>query len=766
MAAVDRRLHYCSGLAVLAIAALLGAAAAHAGAGRSAAAASCRPLRLTSSYAARVGRATRAGPDLWGNDLIRDGPSYQGAGRFLEPLLLGRGPLQAGPLTDSGVYYLPFGEPDGIDGRGPIALHVADGSEIVSDRFDGPRLTLAVGGDGTERFGSCLSRLSTPRLLGGYYPILDTEYVDANGVRFRQESFAARLPRSGTIASFVRLDVDVPAGTTERVRLTPSEPGLQEIGARLVRGADTVLFFGAGGRFAGSSLEYDLGPGPRTIFVVRPVRPAPAGPLDLDERTYEHARRSVTSYWDGRLSAGATFVVPERRVLDAERNLLIQNLLMTWRYSLGNAYETFEFPESLENAGVLGEYGFAAADRAIVEESFRREPHLYPNWEAATRLLAAARYFRLFADRAFVAAATPALQRNAALLEAQHGLLRKERYTADLPDVAYGLQTQAVAWQGLGGIAGAWAATGRGDLAAASRLAAARLHASLRVAVTASERRLPDGSLFLPARLLDDEHPYEAITASRHGSYWNLVVQDALASGFFPPRGPEADGALAYMLAHGSRLLGLVRGDAASLYHGRVPGASGTDEVYGLNVARFLADNDRPDQLALSLYGALAAGMTDGTFVSGESATVTPLPGDYYRSMYLPPNSTSNAAFLECLRLMLVHETPNGLQLAFATPRAWLAPGKRIIVRRAPTSFGPVSFSLDSGANSVRVGLRLPRRAPMRSLSLELRRPGRQRIARVELDGRAYRRFDPAAETIDLTGLTGTMTLVVRFGTA
>ena len=48
--------------------------------------------------------------------------------------------------------------------------------------------------------------------------------------------------------------------------------------------------------------------------------------------------------------------------------------------------------------------------------------------------------------------------------------------------------------------------------------------------------------------------------------------------------------------------------------------ASGTNEVYGLNVARFLADNDRPDQLVLSLYGALAAGMTDGTFVSGESA--------------------------------------------------------------------------------------------------------------------------------------------------
>ncbi len=505
--------------------------------------------------------------------------------------------------------------------------------------------------------------------------------MDANGVRFRQESFVARVPQTGAPASFVRLVVDVPKGApAEKIRFAPAGGG-----------TDIHLSFSKGGRLTGTSLEYEVGRS-RTIFIARPIRPSPGSPPTLDDRAYEQARRSVTDYWDNRLSAGATYAVPERRVVEAERNLLIQNLLMTWRYSLGNAYEAFEFPESLENATVLGEYGFGDADRAIVEESFEREPRLYPDWEAATRLLGAARYYRLFADRSFVAAATPALQRNAGLLERQHGLLRKERYTADLPDVAYGLQTQTVAWQGLSEMARVWAATGRGNLAAASRRAAAGLHTTLRAAVTASEQRLPDGSLFIPARLLDDEHPYQAVTASRHGSYWNLVVQDALASGFFPPHGPEATAALDYILAHGSRLLGLVRGDAKSLYHGRVKGASGTNAVYGLNVARFLADNDRPDLLVLSLYGALAAGMTDGTFVAGESASVTPLAGAYYRAMYLPPNSTSNAAFLETLRLMLVHETAaGGLELAYATPRAWLAAGKRIAVNRAPTGFGPIS---------------------------------------------------------------------------
>ena len=122
--------------------------------------------------------------------------------------------------------------------------------------------------------------------------------------------------------------------------------------------------------------------------------------------------------------------------------------------------------------------------------------------------------------------------------------------------------------------------------------------------------------------------------------------------------------------------------------------------MYGLNVARFLADNDRPDQLVLSLYGMLGASMTPNTFVSGEAATVAPLRGASYRSMYMPPNTASNSAFLETLRLMLVHETrdldgtPVGLDLAFATPRPWLASGKRIAVNAAPTSFGALTYEI------------------------------------------------------------------------
>ena len=72
---------------------------------------------------------------------------------------------------------------------------------------------------------------------------------------------------------------------------------------------------------------------------------------------------------------------------------------------------------------------------------------------------------------------------------------------------------------------------------------------------------------------------------------------------------------------------------------------AGLAQVYGLSTSRFLADNDQPDQLDLSLYGMLAAGMTQDTYVSGEAVSLLPVSGAYYRTMFMPPNSGANASY-------------------------------------------------------------------------------------------------------------------------
>ncbi|MDX6491450.1 MAG: hypothetical protein QOD43_1695, partial [Gaiellaceae bacterium] len=191
------------------LAAVAGAAAAVTGeAGHGAL---CSP-QLDQAYAADVNRTLSERQDVWGNALLRspDGPTYDGVRNYLHPLMLVGRPagIRPGRLTDSGVYYLPFGTPVGTNGAKTVQLHVADGSQIVSRKANGRRLSLDVGVKGRERYGSCLARLAPPRLRSGYLPILETQYVDADGVRYQQESFATRLPRTRALISFVRLHVD------------------------------------------------------------------------------------------------------------------------------------------------------------------------------------------------------------------------------------------------------------------------------------------------------------------------------------------------------------------------------------------------------------------------------------------------------------------------------------------------------------------------------------------------------------------------------
>ena len=269
--------------------------------------------------------------------------------------------------------------------------------------------------------------------------------------------------------------------------------------------------------------------------------------------------------------------------------------------------------------------------------------------------------------------------------------------------------------------------------------------------------------MFLPVELLTNTESYERVTDSRGGSYWNLVVPYALASGLIPPDSPTAQCVLRYMTLHGSRLLGLVRSRGYRLAQSIAPAPLATDEVYGLQVARFLADNHQADQLDLSLYGTLGAALTPNTFVSGEAASINPAPGSRYRAMYLPPNSGTNATLLETLRLVLVHEirnasaAPTGLELAPSTPRRWLKPGQTISVENAPTSFGPVSYTLTRRPHSITAVLDLP---PTPNTTLHIRLPDHLHITAARATANPVR-LDTTTSTIDVTGLTGPVTLTV-----
>jgi hypothetical protein len=116
---------------------------------------------------------------------------------------------------------------------------------------------------------------------------------------------------------------------------------------------------------------------------------------------------------------------------------------------------------------------------------------------------------------------------------------------------------------------------------------------------------------------------------------------------------------------------------------------------------------------------------------------------------------------------MLVHETidrhgnPRGLELAFATPRPWLAPGRRIEVRALPTSFGRVSYAIEAAVDSARVVVHVPGRERLRSLRLRLRLPQGKVVSSVLSAGRPIGRFDARTGTITLPPRPGTLELEI-----
>ena len=751
-------------------AALLLAGALTASGGRPAAGAGfCGPRYASAAYTGSVRRAIDSGPDLWGERLLAspNGPTLAAAQRFLTPLLLATQRRQR-PLTPSGFYYVPLSF--GFSSYGPavFALHVADGSEIITRHVGGPSLSFYVG-DGRERYGSCTERLRPAHLAEGFLPIVQTSYVDANGVRYTQESFVGRAYSARSVVSFVRLHVDASgARSGATVRLVPWKLLAHTTQDRLAFRGGTRLIVSAGGDFVHGVVRYSVGRGDQTTLYAEWLNgPSEAQALHADAPSYATARETVVNYWTARLTSGLELELPEPAVQSAELSVLGQVLAFGWRYSVGNPYEELSFAEALDAAEIAAEYGFPNVAKAILQVSLRRleqKPKRFTAFRAGHLLTTAALYYRMTRDRAFVQRATPELARLARQIRsrqvrggAARGHLRPEQLSSDIPYDVDSVNGTIAAWQGLLAMDRVWSVTGHRSAAAQARELALSLGSTLRSALRKASRRLADGSLFVPDALdAPNAGPFDKLTTIREGSYWNLVMPYALASGFFPAHSRAAHGLVHYVLAHGSRLLGVPRADAHIIYSNE-PYGSGLGAVYGLSMSRFMADNDHPDQLVLSLYGMLAIGMTPGTYISGEAISVVPVNGAYYRSMYMPPNSGANASYLGTLHEMLVHErrgasgAPTGLDLAFSTPRAWLASGKTIGIDGAATSFGPVSYSIGHSGSVINVRVTAPPNAHVR---IRLRLPRGQRIRSVSLGT-----LNRASGTIDLGSRAGAIEL-------
>jgi len=730
-------------------------------------------------YAARLNAALRENRDVFGEEVVAKGASMETVQGYLRPLFLSTGFKN----TTYGVHSLLFSM-DG--GAPPYLIPVADGGRIALNNITSAEfIEFRLGPGGAERYGEALDRLEGPELGDGYYPILRTGYTDASGIHYRQESFAGHLPGMDSLLAFVKFTAERGKGAAETTAITVNcgQPGAEHFRTSCP------------GAWSGSNLTFTLGlaaeKGTDLFLAWSPKEPL-SETVVVDAESFSRAREEWKRYWDGCLDRGTAFMVPEPVIMDMQRNLLIQNLMMRWRYSLGAVVYHGDYfqPESSDTMTTLGQYGHLAEFREglnfLIDVS--KGENMYSNWERGEKLTHGAQYYLLTRDRAFIEENT---DKYAGICDAllrqmdkdPNGLLEKQRHCGDIPDIAYCTFHQTVCWRGLRDMAEVWGLTGRQDLREKYRAAADKLRDAITHALEKSQSTLSDGTLFVPSILLDNKKEvYDPVTKTRMGSYWNLCMPYAFSSGFWPANSADMDHITGFMRNHGSLMLGLVRFNYYPVEIGEfradgLPGYSttGFDNVYLPGYLRMMADRDEADLLCLSFYAKAVHAQTRGTYVSGEGETVGARPDQFYRSCYGTPCSANNTAFLMALRLMLVRESfddstglPQGLYLAHGTPRQWLEPGKVVTVDNAPTAFGPVSLHIESELDRgiVHARVMLPSRDPAAVTKLKLRVPKPATIIAVTRNGQPCGKFDAATETVDLSGLGGEALLEVHYSAA
>jgi hypothetical protein len=723
--------------------------------------------------------------DVWGELAMRqpNGASYE----FFEPLL----PPPRYVNADFRYYPLVLSAP----GAAVKARLVSDGSGVNlrggarSWRDAGTPVVFRVGPD-EFRFGGLRDRLSLPQPAEGWLPIYEITYrhpypvqtegavpVDQKPTQreaevYRLEAFVSTDPAlAGHAVVFVRFSLAAGSNGLVTVELDPPAAAQFTAGRLVNLRGQPVVWADRAWKWERARLHARLQPGATATLAIA-TQPSAAEAFSFGDESYDRHRALTVQTWKEIIGRAMQVDVPEPRVNHAWRNLLVQNFMLLsgdrMLYSAGNQYAALYEAEGSDAALALMAWGYEDdAKRMFVPLlDFLRKG--LEHHQAGLKLHDVVRCWWQTRDAEWLKAMRPHWEKELHRLldhrTGPDGLLPKERYCGDIATPVYSLSVESKAWRALRDLVPVLRALG--DEALAARVTQAEADVKPRV-LDALHRSLRRETVppFVPNALLADERVHDPITATRIGSYWNLVINYTIGSRLFPAGSEEELWIPRYLETHGGLCMGMVR--AGGTAHAFWTGSERVNPLYGTRYVVDTLRRDDPERALVSFYGMLAQGFTRNTFVAGEGCTLAPVD-DGGRFFYCPPNSAGNAHFLTMLRNLLVQDLdldddgePETLRLLFGTSRRWLEDGRRIVVERAPTSFGPVSVRAEShlASGNVTATVQLPtRNAPRRTL-LRARVPEGWRVTSARLGSEVLRVDDRG--TVDLTGRSSTV--VVRF---
>lgn len=642
-------------------------------------------------------------------------------------------------------------------------------------------------------------------LLDGL-PIVTTVF-EREGLRYEVEQFASPLngaprERRGNIPMVLmqRLLVSSLDGKARRVPITLSHQravtaslsailDVEQTGSRIVLrnhsfGGTLLEVDGGDGAAVWSGVEdYDKtgmkranltipldvpAQGTRQLIVKLPSPVVDdAGAATLAKLEYENARTETLNFWTGWLAKGAQFLVPEKVVNDLFRATFWHALRLPRRHGAGAdvridlPYSNFAYSQNGTpwpvNQAVYVDYmlyGLRGYDDVAAEElraQYRNNQELnghvsgYANWGVYTpaMLYATARNYFLSGDRAALDRVLP--QSIRALQWCLEQLRAAERtdgatqglFSAPLNDLtgdgiwafnqAYlyaGLEMFGKALEDLGD------PRGREARAAAQKLALA-VDRGFRAATAKSPLVQLRDHTWIPyvpceantfRRILDDWYPTDVDTGAAH-----MLRLKAI-----PPTSDLGDW--------------LLNDHEDNLFY-RGWGIA-NEPVYNQHATAYL-ERDDVKAVIRTFYSYMASAFSH--------SALEPVEHRSTHGQYFGPPSTDGAWF-ELYRNMLVYERDDdSLLLAGFTPRRWLADGKRVEVRQAPSRFGRLSLTLqnNTGGRQLQAEVVMPDRARPAALLVRFRHPAGSRMRAVTVNGQNWNDFDSEKEWVRLPAPSG-----------
>lgn len=560
-------------------------------------------------------------------------------------------------------------------------------------------------GEEGEPFGADLERLDGPRYADRYLPIVQCAYR-AGEARYEQEAFAPVEPEmAGQGVVLLRFRTQ---GTSGKITATIQHGGELRRTEHSVQDdrRQTIVAFSDEWQWDGvkKQMSIALAKDEAAYLAVYTV-PAPGGVLESNERNYLLRREACVQAWQSLLDGGVKFDLPEAIVQDAWRSLIVGNYLLAegdrMHYSAGNAYDHLYEAECGDALRSLLLFGQQADARRMLGPllAFQRQATRFH--VAGHKLQLLAFYYWQTRDAAYLreheADWTPAVELVSGNLQA-NGLLPADNYAGDIKQQVISLSSNANCWRGLRDLAAVLDDLGEHQRAEKLHAVAAGFRAAILDAVAKSEHHEAEPP-FIPISLLGEEPPHDPLTATRIGSYYDLMAPYVLGSGIFGSGSQRETWMIEYLRRHGGLAMGMIR---STPHQGEFDNQPGVNVLYGLRyMLALLRRDDVPHALA-GFYGQLAQGMTRDTFIGGEGSRF--FHGDRFgRSFYLPPNSASNATFLTVLRYLMIQDwdidddgRPETLRLLYGVPARWLADGSNIQLRDAPTAFGKLSLDVRS----------------------------------------------------------------------